>query len=99
MNKRRNTEYIIFNITCGDELGSLIVEGRKKFRLSIPQFMFMSMMTRHELKKLETGKTDTILNKELRSICIMLDIEYRHALELTECPPSLIEQLVNERIK
>lgn len=95
MNKPRNTDNIILTIKYGKYLGELIIEGRKRFRLTALQFMFMSCMSRYELKKLETGKVEFLLNRELRSICNMLDIDYKLALELTDCSLKLIEELTN----
>jgi len=66
--KPKNTDNIIFKITNGKYLGQLVKEGRRKFNLSFAQFAFMSSMSKHQLTKLESGKTDVLLNRELHSM-------------------------------
>lgn len=94
MNFRRKDLYI-FNIRSGIYLANLIVEGRRKFRLSRAQFAFMAQLSMYKLKKFERGEVKTIFSGDLRSMCNMLDIDFREALETTDCPIDLIDKLVD----
>lgn len=90
-------DYVRLNIEAGIYLGSLIKSGRRRFNLSAAQFTFMSQLSRYKLQQLERGEAKEIYSGKLSSICSMLDIDFKEALEATDCDAKTMERLIKNR--